>query len=219
MKLIYTAIFGPYEELKEPTIITPGWKYVCVTDQPLKSDVWKILKVPTWQNRILQARASKLLLEELVLIYGLKTYSPTIWIDGSFTINCNLDEWWDKHFKGEMTCIKHPIRDCIYEEGEVCVRYGKDNGLIEEQLWKYQESDPKVPKRNGLIQSGILMRTPTVRVKKLCKNWFEEITLYSLRDQISFGRVSIGKSFIHYIKWDYRIEKEFIYKTHFKNRK
>jgi hypothetical protein len=44
-KVIYTAIFGPYEELKEPTVITPGWKYICFTDQPLKSNVWNVNQV------------------------------------------------------------------------------------------------------------------------------------------------------------------------------
>ena len=45
MKVIYTAIFGDYDTLKEPLVITPGWKYICYTDQDFESKVWEIKKV------------------------------------------------------------------------------------------------------------------------------------------------------------------------------
>ena len=30
--LCYTVLSGDYDTLKKPTVITPGWKYVCFTD-------------------------------------------------------------------------------------------------------------------------------------------------------------------------------------------
>lgn len=211
-KVIYTAIFGPYEELKEPIVITPGWEYVCFTDQPLISENWKIQQTEIGFNDILSSRLVKIQFNHFV------EADLSIWIDGSFTINCNLDEWIVNHFpiKKEMLCIKHPIRDCIYEEGEVCTRYGKDNGEIARQLQDYSYT---VPKRNGLIQSGILVRRHTPRVIKLCEEWYWEVMNYSNRDQIAFGKVSLRAKFMEYMKWDYRSGKEFIYKTHFKNRR
>jgi hypothetical protein len=33
-KAVYTFIFGDYDDLKSPTIMTPGWDYICFTDDP-----------------------------------------------------------------------------------------------------------------------------------------------------------------------------------------
>ena len=56
MKVCYTVLFGDYEELKEPTIISDGWRYVCFTDQPLKSDVWEIVTVKITEDAQVMAR-------------------------------------------------------------------------------------------------------------------------------------------------------------------
>ena len=61
MKVVYTAILGSiYDDLKEPTVISPGWKYVCFTDQPLQSNIWEIRPVPTTGNPQRQARELKI---------------------------------------------------------------------------------------------------------------------------------------------------------------
>jgi hypothetical protein len=38
MKVCYTVNFGSYDELRPPTLITPGWTYICITDsmQPVR---------------------------------------------------------------------------------------------------------------------------------------------------------------------------------------
>lgn len=42
-KAVLTFIFGADKEiLREPIVVDDGVRYVCVTDQPLKSDVWEI---------------------------------------------------------------------------------------------------------------------------------------------------------------------------------
>ena len=42
-KAVLTFVFGADKEiLREPLVVDDGVRYVCVTDQPLKSDVWEI---------------------------------------------------------------------------------------------------------------------------------------------------------------------------------
>ena len=42
-KAVLTFIFGSGKEiLREPLVVDDGIRYVCVTDQPLKSEVWEI---------------------------------------------------------------------------------------------------------------------------------------------------------------------------------
>src|SRR2546422_511368 len=46
-KAVYTFIFGGYDDLKSPAIFTPGWDYICFTDDPtLRSDIWDVRLSP-----------------------------------------------------------------------------------------------------------------------------------------------------------------------------
>jgi hypothetical protein len=207
LKTVYTAIFGEYENLKEPLVVTPGWKYICFTDQPFKSKVWEIRKVRVDINPQLLARQYK------ILFYNFIDSFESIWVDGSFTININLDDWWDKHFQQEITCIKHPIRDCFYEEALICIKNRRgDPKKISIQAASYLGI---VPEHNGLIQSGILMRQKTDIVCQLCIEWYKEIELHSLRDQLSFAKIAMNYT-INYITWDYRCSPEFRFTGHSK---
>lgn len=204
---IYTGIFGDYDILKEPKVITPGWRYVCYTNMILKSKTWEIKRVgllPGGPQRT--ARYYKIMFHRHI------TDEYSIYIDGSFLINCDLNEWWQR-FQPPMTVIKHPIRNCVYQEARAVLR-NKRKGVekIFEQIRAYKKAG--VPAHNGLIQSGLLMRQLTPETIALCENWYAEMQRYSARDQLSFAFISCKNPIHHVIKWDYQTGKEFLYKGH-----
>ena len=207
---MYTAIFGQYEELKEPLVITPGWRYICYTDQPFESKVWEIRTGYNEMTAIRYCRHLKIL--------GFSFYEKSIWIDGSFQINCDLNEFWANKFTSPMTVIQHPMRNCVYEEAATCQRNGRgDVNDIARQIGKY--SNEGLPFNNGLIQSGIIMRENTAQVRQFCDLWWDQINL-STRDQIGFAYAEWKMG----IKWpriqmDYRTSNDFIFKTHYHRRK
>ena len=45
-KVIYTSIFGGYDQLPDPIYTPKGWDFICFTDSDIKSNIWKIEKVP-----------------------------------------------------------------------------------------------------------------------------------------------------------------------------
>lgn len=206
-RTIYTVIFGPYEKLKEPLTITPGWKYICYTDQDFVSDIWNIIKVETPENPRKQARIMK------ALFYNYEDTFQSIYIDGSFQINCNLEEFWNKHFKSPFSAPFHPERDCVFEEADqiIAAKRGGREG-IEKQIESYRGI---VPPHNGIITSGILLREKRTICMDLCSNWLNETLKEgnSLRDQVSFARVSVGKKF-HMFNYKYNQETDFIYHPH-----
>lgn len=208
---IYTAIFSSYDELKEPAVITPGWKYICFTDQELKSEIWDIRKVPLREEGPQRtARYYKILFHRHI------EDVKSIYVDGSFLINCNLDQWWQRHTP-PMTCIKHPIRNCVYEEAKAVVknkRSGTEN--IKTQMADYNFIG--IPANGGVIQSGILMREKKTEVISLCEWWWQHLSIYSARDQLSFAAASHGKNVHNVIEWDYRRGKEFVFMGHKKNK-
>jgi hypothetical protein len=211
MNVCYTALFGNYEELKEPTVITPGWEYICYTDQPLKSKVWQIkhVAVPNGQEQKM-ARYYKIM--EWV------DWERSIWVDASFRIDVNLDEWWEKYFNLGFAAPKHPLRNDVYDEMLACIIGHRGNKTELQQQWKHYE-ELKVPKNNGIITSGLLMRENKPDVIKLCEQWWKELDKWSIRDQVSFAKVSLEfKHIVHTYDWDYRREKDFIYHHHYNRR-
>jgi hypothetical protein len=211
MKTVYTALIGNYEELKEPTIITPGWKYVCYTDQPLQSRTWQIKKIIPTKSGSRTAREIKLLFHNYV-----KT-KYSMWVDASFQINCNLEWWWNR-FQPPFTVIKHPMRHCVYKEAEYCKIASRGNkDEINKQIARFYKE--KIPSQSYLIQSGILMRERTDKVIGFCEQWHDELERGSTRDQIAFVYAASKNPVHHLTHWDYRTSTEFIYTKHYKYRK
>lgn len=210
-KIIYTALFGPYEELKEPLIITLGWRYVCVSDQPAISNAWNIVPISEHYTGQMAARYAK------IFCYNKHSHTQIIWIDASFQINCDLNEFWNKNYKGGITAPKHPVRKCVYKEADVCTNRGLDGERVRAQVNRYYGEG--LPVNHGLVSSGILLRDNSEPVQKFCDLWWKQIEIESIRDQIGFSYTDWKMPGVaHTFDYDYRTGTDFIYKKHFHKR-
>lgn len=180
-KVIYTAIANDYDSLKEPLIISRGWDYICYTNNPhLRSIHWNIIYLPTL-NTVKQVRELK--------IVPLFDYDECIWIDGSIEIRCDLNKFVENWCKRDLTLMKHPQRNCIYEEAIACIKRKKDDPtIINNQMQIYKANN--YPENNGLVATGLIYRKFTNELKKFCKKWNSHVQAYSLRDQLSFNFVA-----------------------------
>ncbi len=207
----YTALFGPYEELKRPTVITPGWRYICYTDQPITSDVWEILVVSVPSNTDPQRYARWFKITQWT------QWERSIWVDASFVIACDLNEWWGTRAKSAFSAAKHPLRDDFFEECMDCIVSKRGaQPEVDAQMNEYLAAG--LDRHAGLISSGILLRVNTPECTALCSEWWLEMQGRSARDQIAFCRVSAGVSWVHTYYWDYREGKDFVYLKHLKYR-
>jgi hypothetical protein len=211
MSVVYTAIFSDYDDLKEPRVVTPGWRYVVFTDQPLKSKVWEVRPFPCMD--IGPQRTARYL---KILGYNQFTELRSLWIDASFIVNCNLDRWMRRQ-NGPLTVITHPERKCVYEEILECIR--QERGNPEELMRQYLEcKNTDMPRNGGLISTGILMRDKVPGVDKFCLAWWEALSSGSVRDQVSFAQTAWRLPGIHsQISWDYRMGMEFLHVPHLHN--
>lgn len=208
MKVCYTALFGNYEELKEPKVVSAGWKYICFTDQPVNSQTWQVKKVKDVEIFGAQVMARYYKIMEWI------DWEQSIWVDASFIIDTDLNKWWDTFFQKGFAAPKHPLRNCVYNEALDCIISKRGNKeLIQEQMNEYKKLN--IPANNGVIQSGILMRENTPEVIQLCESWWQEVSSHSTRDQIAFCKVALHSNVVHTYHFDYRRERDFIYKKHF----
>jgi hypothetical protein len=140
----------------------------------------------------------------------------SLWLDASFRIDCNLQTFWDKHFKGPISAPAHPQRDSVYQEISNCLycRRGEPD-LVKAQGEHYRKLG--VEPHKGIITSGILMRKKNDWTIDLCEKWWEELSQWSSRDQIAFAKVTEGYK-INMFKFDYSNNRDFKYFKHYKFR-
>lgn len=183
-KVIYTAIMGNYDTLKDPAVITPGWDYVAFTDNKyLRSDVWDIYHIDSSElGPARTARRVKIMMHEYL------EYDRSIWIDGNFGIKCNLDDFLAAFEFTDFTLMTHG-RDCLYLEATACIVGKKDDeNIINAQMERYRNYG--FPKNFGLIATGLIHRTaPKNENIIFAKRWWKELENGSVRDQLSFNYV------------------------------
>lgn len=184
-RVIYTAILAGSDVLNTPLYVDKSCDYVCFTDSTeLQSAFWRIVRItpPAGANRYMVAKAIKVLGADL-----LSGFEESIWMDGSVLLK--RDPWLliDGQFGHcDFAFMKHPNRNCIFEEIEACAVQGKDDHANLESV-RLRLIDAGYPQNNGLISGGFIYRRHQAQVKQLFRDWMQNIGKFSRRDQLSFN--------------------------------
>lgn len=187
-KVVYTVITGDYDKLKEVNK-EENFDYICFTNNDsLKSDTWDVRKLPddvekSDLDNIKKQRKVKILANRYLSDYDLSVY-----IDGNVEIVGNLTDFISQNCdskKGYIFIPKHPLRDCIYEEAEACIKYKKgDPDMFKKQVEAYKKEG--FPEHYGLAENNIIIRYHNNKdCAKLMESWWKEIETRSHRDQLS----------------------------------
>lgn len=202
---VFTAIFNNYDPLKEPLVITPGWEYICFTDRPIKSKHWQIKVVPTDFPRTMSKTIK-------ILPHRLGITGNSIYIDGSFVINCDLNEFYAKH-TGSISFSRNPFRSCVYEEIHACIRNKRDT-ITSLTTHKKRLKEMKVPVNNGMAASGVIMRSGEDWIP-FCEAWMAEYLKGCCRDQVAWAAANYHHpGVVSWFEFDYRDSSELIFIPH-----
>ena len=173
--IVYTVITNDYDTLKEPTVVTPGWEYICFSDVERRSDIWDCGITEKTQREV------------KIMGWHELGEQPALYIDGSIEITGNLDNFM-RAIRGDFSLWKHPDRDCIFEEADAVVKLrGQDRNRVDEQMKRYEA----IPRHWGLGQTGIMFRDFGVEwVRALSYMWYQEVRQGVSRDQLSLSYLS-----------------------------
>lgn len=174
--VVYTAIFGGYDQLREPRQRASGVQYICYTDNPnLKSDAWQIRLCQPTGDPWLQAKRFKILAHEAL------NCDISLWIDGRIglhDLNGSIE-----HFNAELSLRRHPQRSCIYAEATHCKRVRRgDPERIDAAVARYASEGH--PANYGLWMGGVVLRKHTPSVEAFNREWWRELVAGTSRDQI-----------------------------------
>lgn len=184
---IYTALIGGYDQIQQPGVADDDFDFILFTDEVKESSVgvWQARNVSyRSEDKTRIARYVKTHPEEL-----LPEYAATLWIDANIQITSHLIyERVRELFKTgiQIASVKHPWRDCIYDEAYQV--YGLDYESVIFNWCHYLRSID-YPRNNGLFETGLLYRLYDDDIKSIDDLWWECISVYSRRDQLSFNFV------------------------------
>lgn len=190
--ICYTYITNNYDQLKDPEVVSPGWDYLCFTDDPqtTKSNVWSIYDIRSGMAKGFELlddnRKNRFIKMHPHLLFG--DYEFSVYVDGNIPIRNGLETFKLMYCMNEETplyLLPHQIRNCIYQEFNACIRNMKDNeGIIYVQMKRYMTE--KFPFNYGLSHNCIIGRYHNnENCIKIMNEWWEQIMQYSYRDQLS----------------------------------
>ena len=208
-RVVYTSIFGDYDEKQEQRV--SGWDWECF-------DETNSVSFYTDNNR--NAKKAKILPHRY---FGID-YEYSIFIDGNMYVVGNVDELIEKYLNDSNIAffdhnknIMDP-RDCIYDEYNAIINLGKndpnqnykdDPQTMYDQVKRYQ--DEGYPSHNGLITGMVILRRHNEKdCIRVMEDWWTEIKYGSKRDQLSFNYVAWkNKTKFNYMEGDSRNNEYF----------
>jgi hypothetical protein len=180
-RAFYTINFGNYDPIRIPDVITPGWDYYVFTDKDINLPPYKVIKVDTGLPVHLQARDCYINSQKY-----LPEYDLTIMIGGQVKLRGNLNEIIQKcDLSCDINTFRHHARNCIYQEAQAVINIKYDSAeRVTAQMNKYRTDG--MPENYGLAEHGMIIRKRGENIKRHEELWWEEVTTYSHRDQLSF---------------------------------
>jgi len=220
---VYTSIFGGYDNLIDDQLQMEGVDYICFTDRDIKSDTWEVRKsTPIYTDSNRNAKKYKVLPHRY-----LGEYDWSVWIDGNIKIHSDIRPLCSgEPYKVYDHMKVFDARDCIYDEAETILNFGKINSeRTPERGIKNWKDNPKLivdqmnryisegyPKNNGLATNPIILRNhKDSAVIAVMEDWWSEIKYNSKRDQLSFNYIAWKNQFnFVYLQGDSRNNEYFL---------
>lgn len=182
---IYTASIGGYDAVHQPAVVDERFDYILFTDE-VKDE-----RVGAWQVRNVDYQSEdKTRVARYVKTHPhtlLPDYEATLWLDASIEILTSFvyERCVELLEKGvQLASIKHPWRDCIYDEAYVVYGLEEERKIMD---WCHQLRQEGYPRHKGLYESGVLFRRNDADVAQLNEDWWNVILHHTRRDQLALN--------------------------------
>ncbi len=186
-KAVVTYIFGDYDVLKDPKVVTPGWDYLCVSDKGYGSEIWQPVAPDESILNVKDPKRKSSLVKIAHYRHVRHSYLTVMTVDASMRINCNLDDFLSEYrpMGCDLLVGDNPYFKCIYDEADFVIKKNFDHpDVVRRQVARYKAVG--FPARQGVYVGAIMVKSDTSkRLRNVCDIWAEEYMVGSRRDQLS----------------------------------
>ncbi len=183
---VITSIFGGKDNLREIKEKVDGIDYFCFSDQDFLSETWKVVKRDGFSNRDNYTSRVNAKVYRILPFIFLPDYNYYVWVDGNHSPKNNILRLIAEmeNQEKEFAFFAHNERNCVYDEIEACRNIRVDvSYLLDKQKDFYQKQN--YPIKNGLFETPGFAFKKTSKTINLMLSWWEQINMFSSRDQIS----------------------------------
>ncbi|MBB95037.1 MAG: hypothetical protein CML68_10590 [Rhodobacteraceae bacterium] len=184
---VYTAISGGYDRLNEPLGPVGDAEFFVFTDG-------KVPEGSLWQRRDLEyvdadpVRSARFVKTHPHLYFA--DYDFAIWVDANLALRSDpRDLLPAPEDKAPVYTWHHPLRDCIYDEGRICIELNKDDeGTIKSVLSRLEREG--FPRNAGMMETSVFVsRMADPKTAEFHARWWTRIEQGSRRDQLALPPV------------------------------
>jgi Protein of unknown function (DUF616) len=180
--VLYSALYGDYEAPKPLPDL--GVQAIMYTDnQELEAPGWEVKYRPFLAVDASMMKAKYWKCHPHAAAPGAEV---SLWVDASMTILVDdyVQQCLDALGDDDWAMVKHPGRDCIYDEANVSATMPKYNADHVQAQAEYYRSIGH-PAHWGLFANGANVRRYNEAIRKLCDQWWYECSQRSWQDQVS----------------------------------
>ena len=194
--VIYTCIIGKYDTPCDDFEKREGYDYKLYSDIAINTNSWNsyIIKLAN-SDELGETKCQRYI--KTHPFEFLDDYDVVVYIDANTRIDDKLYRYIETNMENPITFKVHPKRKCIYEElKECCIRMKEDQKMCNFLYSRYENE--RYPAKNGLFENNIIISHPKdPNVQEIFRRWWDEINMYSKRDQLS----------LNYVLWKYDLKK------------
>jgi hypothetical protein len=177
--VVYTALTAGRDVLRDPEAVLAGVDYVCFTDTPIVSDVWRQVPIERGPDPGRTARRYKILSHRMFPDHRFAIYH-----DACMRATDRVLESIDELDGAPFGAFRHPLRSCVYDEAEAVVRDRRERAVnVAPQVARYRAAG--MPAGLGLFENAFLVREHTPDTEALNELWWAELSAGCVRDQVS----------------------------------
>ena len=188
--IIYTSVYGDYDNVQEPLYRDPNCIYYILTDQDVaENSVWekydfsefpKNVNTPFLKNRYVK------MFPHIIF----KNYRYSIYLDGNLQITSKISMYM-KDFKSDIGIglHRHPSNKNLFEEA----KYNKYLDKISNAEYKYiikEYHKVNMPKNFGMFECNVILRDHmNKKCSEIMAEWWNNVLHGVKRDQLYFTYV------------------------------
>ena len=185
--VIYTVIFGNYDDIQEPEFYGESIEYYIITDQELSEDSrWKKYDYFKWESRLQgmsNIQKNRFFKMNAHLVFA--DYKYSVYVDGNVRIKDNPWKLVNRIGTSGVAVYRHKKRFCVYDEA---LFYEINRNIKDVKIHAFIKKlkKEKMPKGYGLLQCSIIYRDHENSIcRKVMEQWWNCFCNSCDRDQLS----------------------------------
>jgi len=190
-KVIYTVNLGKYDSIKNIPK-QEGWDYVNIidweiTEEEKKKTNWTFMMIPDFIKYMNVSIIKKQRFIKLHPHLFFKNYEISLYIDSIYILFGNIDNLIIRLLPPEINIVmnEHRTRNKVSDEMKSVLSFKKEKIEVI-QIIKERYKKNKFPDNLGLIETSFILRRHNEKdCINIMEKWWNEIKMYSHRDQLS----------------------------------